>query len=249
MRDPAETSFFTTVPTALVGEDAVVLYVKESEITDSTVRTLGMTLTAFMPLLPKEDAELRGYGSYVLTKAGELADGMRAFWFAKQRSPEEIATAFDSDEGLRQGIYWPPVLNTVVTANLLAYDANLETYVASIVWDFSWTRKAWRGPTKVKVEYFASHEPFEVTVPTAMQDEGDFFNYGIGSMTLPPCLHGYLDLYVDIPESSRHPAQTFERVMLATSLTNWPDTLVIDMDPSFDRGIYILKVTTAYKPY
>jgi hypothetical protein len=249
MRDQAETSFFTTVPTALVGEDACVLYVKESDITASTVRTRGMTLSAFMPIVDKEDAVMRGFGEYVLTKQGDLQDGYRAFWFAKQRSPEEITTAYDTEEELRLGISWPAVLTTVNTGNLLAYTADGDTYVASTVWKFVYGKPAYDGPTKVLVEYFASHTKFTLGAAEGMQPMGGTLDYGIGSVSFPPCLHGNFRLTYEIPENHpNYPGQGIYQDFAATTPPMRPTSFVLRDGYRFENGLYIRRRETAFAP-
>lgn len=250
-RESLEQCPFTTVPTDVPGVDGAVLYVPERSIREDTVKTLGTTLADFM--VPegvfKGDALDRGYGSYVLSKAGDLADGWRAFWFAKVRTEEEIGTAYRTVPGIDQGQYWPPVLNTAVVAYLMAYDGNGESYVDRIVWDFAWTKKAYSGPVDVVEEFFASHVPFEGLTAEGMQDMGGTFDYGLGSMTLPQCLHGALDFTVEIGESSRYPLQTFTKHFDATVPTTWPDELITYDRQVFDAGLYLRKRIKALKPY
>jgi hypothetical protein len=245
-----ETCLFTTVPTVLAGEDACVLYVPEKEMWEGMPgRALGTTLADFLPGVDKAGALDRGYGGYVLTQAGELAKGLRGFRFVRVRTPEEIAVAFRAMPSIQQGLYWPPVLNTVVAANLMQYDETGVAYVAGMVWDFAWTRMAYRGPTKVVEEYFASHAPFALVVGTSMREIGGTFDYGVGSMTLPPCLHGTLNLSFTLAESSRYPTQTFSKTFSATNVTNWPGSYVLDEQQTFDGLLYIKKRVTAYMPY
>jgi len=249
-RENPETSLFTTVPTVLVGERACVLYVPEAKLQAGTATALGTTLQNFMPGVLKGRALTDGYGPYVLSQMGELADGLQAFWFARPRSSDEIATAFRTVEELKQGLYWPPVLTSVAIANLAEYDSTGTSYISNAVWDFVWAKMGWKGPTKVVTEWFASHAPFTtIADPQGMAEMGGTFDYGVRSMSLPPCLHPLLELSFTIPESSRYPVQTFTKEFLATNVTDWPSTLVIEDAQTFENGLYIRQRQTAYKPY
>lgn len=248
MRDNLESSPFETMPTQVPGLDSGLLWVPEKLIQEDTPQAPGTKLKDFLPQANKGDALDRGYGDYVLSLAQPAQQGWRPFWFAKERSPEEIAVAFRTKPGLTMGMYWPPVISTPVAAYLMAYDENGDSYVDQIVWDFAYADKAYRGPTKIVEEYFASHAPITFSLPDRMQEQGDFFDYGLGSVTIPPSLHGSFTLEVVIPESSRRPTQTFTKIISATTPATRPDEVVIDIDDNFDAGIFIAKKVTAYKP-
>ena len=239
------------MPTPLVGEDACVLYVREKDVKATPARVPGTTLADFMPWLDKADALRRGFGTYVLSQSGELAGDMRAFYFVRPRSPEESAIPYRVLSGIRQGLYWPPVLSEVVGTNLARSESDGTSYVDQVVWDFHFFNQAYRGPTSVREEWYASHEPFDIPPAVGLQDEGGVFDYGVGSVTLPSCLHGYLELtFATGPDNPHYPDQTFSKIFLPTYPTAWPSSLVLEDEQSFDpgSGLYIRKRLVALRP-
>lgn len=85
------------------------------------------------------------------------------FLFTKKRTDTEIATAFRTEWEWRGGVFWPPVLvSDTGLANPVAfeaYDSNGDAYTADYLWKPD-IKPQWRGPTRCKVEYFASHKSF-----------------------------------------------------------------------------------------
>lgn len=249
MRDDIESSPFETVPTQVPGLDSGLLWVRESLIREDSVLARGTTLLDFLPEANKGNALDRGFGSYVLTLAQQAQNGWRPFWFAKVRTAEEIAVAFDTEEQVRQGIYWPAVLSTVDSANLLAYTADSDTYVAGTAYKFNYALQAYDGPTKVLIEYFASHTKPTIAAASGMQPRGGALDYAIGSITVPECLHGALTLSYQIPDN--HPSyegKTFSVTIPATVPTMRPSSFVISDGYKFMDGLYIQRRETAYAP-
>lgn len=250
MRAGPEQTLFTTIPTQVVGVRACVLYVPEAKLRDETNTAEGTTLAAFMAgTINKGDALVRGFGAYVLTQAGELTNGLQAFYFAKQRTTEEIGTAFRSMKGVRQGIPWPAVFGSMDTGNLLAYDDDGTTsYVQGTVWKPVWAKKYYDGPVSTLEEWFASHAPFDIPLTSGMQPRSEVFDYGVGSYTLPECLHGELTLSYVIEECTRRPAQTASMTFDATTPTSRPSEIVLQDGQTFEDGLYIRKRLKAYEP-
>lgn len=249
-RDAQEPCLFTTVPTALASESAGLLYVPEKAVKEGSIPPEGTKLKDFMPKANKADAQPRGFGDYVFTQQGDLQDGYRSFWFSKVRSPEEIAVAFRTEDEQRLGVYWPAVLGTVVAGNLLAYlPDGVSTYVASTVWDFVFSKPAYDGPTKVRVEFFASHAPFTIPAAAGMQPMGGVLDYGIGSVTVPECLHGAFTLSYVIPANHpNYPEQSVSKDFAATTPTTRPESFVLRDGYRFENGLYIRRRETAYEP-
>ncbi len=248
MRESQELTNFSTIPTPVVGERACLLWVPEKELEATTNTSAGTTLKDFLPKVDKGNAIARGFGGYVLTQAGAQQDGMQSFYFARPRSTEEIATPFRSLNGVRLGIPWPAVFGSMATGDLLAYDENGTSYVEGTIWKPVWARKYYDGPVSVLEEWFASHVPFDIQVAAGMQPRAETFDYGVGSMTLPECLHGAFTLTYSIGESTRRPAQTASVDYTATNMTDWPDYIVLEDTQSFQDGIYIRRRLKAFKP-
>lgn len=248
-REGSETTRFTTVATPIAGVRSCVVYVPEEWLDDDTDTSEGILLKNFMPR--KVDlgrAMRRKYGDHALTRAGELVDGLQAFWFAKVRTPEQIAVAFRSMNGVRLGIPWPAVFGSMSTGNLLAYDSDGNSYVQGTVWKPNWTKKYYDGPVSVLEEWFASHEPFDIPTASGMQPRSEVFDYGVGSFTLPECLHGSLTLSYVIEESPARPAQTASMTFDATNMTAWPNFIVLQDGQTFEDGLYIRRRLKAFKP-
>ncbi len=249
MRDDIESSPFETVPTQVPGLDSGLLWVPEKLIQADSVLARGTTLLEFLPTADKGDALSRGFGSYVLTLAQQAQNGWRPFWFAKVRTPEEIAIPYDTEEEVRLGIYWPPVLQTVNPDNVLAYTADGDTYVAGTAYDFVYSQKAYDGPTKVLVEFFASHTKPTIPAANGMQPMGGVLDYAIGNITIPDCLHGELSLSYQIPDN--HPTyvgKTFSKTIGATAPTTRPSSFVMRNGYKFMDGLFIQRRETAYAP-
>jgi len=247
-RDPRETTPFETVATVKPGEVAALLWVPENQIRGDFSLTVGTTLQAALPLVSKGDGLGRGFENYVFTDNGPVDAGWHGFYFARPFSSGEKTTAFRTVTEIRGGIYWPPVMAGLNVRNFKAYDADGVEYTADVIWDFN-LRDAYDGPTKVVIEYFASHEPHTIATPTTMQPEGGTFFYGVGQVSIPRCLHPSLELiYSTGSASTRYPLQTFVKAFPNTNLTSWPATLVIDDGEKFDNGLYIRRKVTAYRP-
>jgi len=248
MRDQREQSPFETVPTAMPGVLAGVLWVHEKYLLAAAAMTVGTTLGNFLPAAPHGDARAQGYNDYVFTDFGPVQEGWHSFYFAKVFSSIEKTTAFRTVTEIRGGIYWPPVISGVNIYNFEAYDGDGVKYTADTIWDFN-LRDAYDGPTRCVIEYFASHEPFSISAPTTMQPEGGTFYYGVGQVSLPRCLHPSIDLtYTTETNNSRYPYQSFAKNFPATNLTVWPASFIVDDGETFDNGIYIRRKVTAYSP-
>lgn len=236
------------MPTLKPGEVAGLLWVHEDRIRGNTTLATGTTLTAAFPGAPKGDAIRRGFGSYVFTENAGKEGGWHGFWFSRPFSSGEKTTAFRTMTEVRGGIYWPPVLSGATVYNFQAYDGDGTQYTADVIWDFN-LRDSYDGPTRVVIEYFASHEPHTISMPTSMQPEGGTFYYGVAQVSIPKCLHPLLQLtYSTGNDSTRFPQQSFTKNFPATNVTEWPATIVIDDGEVFDNGLYIRRKVTAYRP-
>lgn len=248
MRDPREETPFQTIATLKPGELAGLWWVHEDRLRSDFTLAAGTTLAAALPHLPKGDALVRGFGTWVFTENGPVDQGWHGFYFARPFSAGEKTTAFRTVTEVRGGIYWPPVMSAVNVRNFKAYDGDGTEYTADVIWDFQ-LRDAYDGPTRVVIEYFASHEPHTISMPTSMQPEGGTFYYGVAQVSIPKCLHPQIELeYSTGNASTRFPWQTFSKTFPPTNLTAWPATLVIDDGETFDNGLYIRRKVTAYRP-
>lgn len=250
MKDPRDAIPFETRDTLKPGEVAGLLWIPDAKIYGNFSLAPGTTLQAAFAALSvnKGDALTRGFGSYVFTDNGPVEAGWHSFWFARPFSNAEKTTAFRTTSDVQRGIYWPPVLSGLNVSNFKAYDANGGQYTADVIWDFD-IRDAYDGPTQVTIEYFASHESHNIQIPTVMQPEGGTFYYGVGQVSIPRCLHPYIELtYSTGSNSSRYPWQIFSKTFPSTNLIAWPATQVIDDSEKFDSGLYIRRKVTAYRP-
>jgi hypothetical protein len=248
MRDQREQSPFETVPTAMPGVLAGVLWVHEKYLLAAAAMTVGTTLGNFLPAAPHGDARAQGYNDYVFTDFGPVQEGWHSFYFAKVFSDVEKTTAFRTVPEVRGGIYWPPIYASGNIYNFQAYDRDGVKYTADTIWDFN-VRDAYDGPTRCVIEYFASHEPFSISAPTTMQPEGGTFYYGVGQVSLPRCLHPEILLtYSTGVNNARYPLQAFSKTFPATNWTEWPAIQIVDDGQTFDNGIYIRRTVTAYRP-
>ena len=248
MRDPREQTPFETVATVMPGVVSGQLWVQQDKLFHSTSMAVGTALRSFLPQVQKGDALARGFGDYVFTDNGPVDRGWHSFFFAKPFTSGEKTTAFRTMTEVRGGIYWPAILASGNIYNFQAYDGDGVAYTADVIWDFN-VRDSYDGPTRVVIEYFASHEPHTISMPTSMQPEGGTFYYGVAQVSIPKCLHPSLTLtYSTGNESTRFPYQTFSKTFPATNVTSWPATIVIDDGETFDNGIYVRRKVTAYRP-
>jgi len=247
-RDKREDCPFETASTVMPGVMSGLLWVPEKYLLASATMTVGTTLGNFLPAAPHGDARAQGYNDYVFTENGPVDSGWHGFYFAKPFSSGEKTTAFRTTTEIRGGIYWPPVLASGNIYNFQAYDSDGVKYTADTIWDFN-LRDAYDGPTKVIIEYFASHEPHTISTPTTMQPEGGTFYYGVSLVSLPRCLHPEILLtYSTGINNSRYPLQSFSKTFPATNLTEWPASFIVDDGETFDNGLYIRRKVTAYRP-
>lgn len=248
-REGSELTRFATVATPIAGVRSCVVWVPEEWLDDDTDTSEGILLKNFMPRKVDLGRALRRkYGNHALTQAGEQADGLQAFWFAKVRTPEQIAVPYRTLRKDRMGIPWPPVLFDVAAANIVRYDDDGSPFVAGTVWDFDYSKKFYDGLTKVEEEWYMSHTSFNVPAPQVMQPMGGTLPYDGGSVTVPECLHGAFTLTYTVEESPRAPAATYEKIFAATTPTTRPATMVLEQEEVFQNGVYILRIVKAYEP-
>ncbi len=249
-RQPQELTEFSTLPTPVGEESGALLWVPERKVREGNIPARGTTLKDFMAgKVSKGDAVGRGFGDYVFTRQGDLADGWRGFYFAKARTAEQIAMAYQTEEEIRLGIFWPAVLASGTSSNIRSYNDAGGAYVSGTAYKFTYAKPAYDGPTRVVTEFFASHAPFSIGTPAGMQPTPCTLDYAIGSISIPACLHGEVTLEYTIP--SDHPnyeGKTFSSTTPATVPATRPSTLVMSDGYRFENGVYIRRKETAYAP-
>jgi hypothetical protein len=249
-REQQEICTFTTQPTPDVAERSVVLSVPEKFFKDSTTVALGTTLQAFLPGQDKAGALNRGYGDYLLSDTENVEGGLLAFTFAKPKTSEQKATAFRTTIDIEASVYWPPVLRGLTWTPILRYQSagGGSTYVERYNWDID-MRDAYDGPTVVTTTEYLSPEPFVIAVPEILRPEGFTFDYVLGELTIPRCLHGAFNFSFSTGTTNYlYPYTISEKSVLATNAVDWPPTLVISDTQKRVNGVWWRTTVTASRP-
>lgn len=108
-RDAQEGTVFETRGTRDVLTDVCVLWVPDGMMEGVPVRTEGMTLAAFMPLVDKADAEMRGFENFVLTTGAGSREGYRGFLFGPPQTARQKRTAWREYDTM-MALPWPDIL-------------------------------------------------------------------------------------------------------------------------------------------
>ena len=179
-------------------------------------------------------------------------------------SPQTATTQLN--EGLVDSYFftktfsWPAVLNssTPVYANTWSRrNGGAETIVYP-----NFSKDAYNGPTKMKVEKFWSASKFSspdytTFTPTALQKlvpmlpETIQFQTPIVSVNIQKTLHQ--NVVLSVTAGNNHPVYEFESATVTYNATHnhtdWPTSLVISDSQKPYRGGYLRERITAYAPY
>jgi len=123
-------------------------------------------------------------------------------------------------------------------------------------------RNGYRGPTKATVhEEWLSESQMatakakdrkadgSLDIVETMETERIYYVAPYLSANIPACLHGTFYLQTNIGSSDpTWEQQNYRRDWAATNFTDWPDSLVVDVNISPSRGGYLVRKVTAYKP-
>ena len=111
---------------------------------------------------------------------------------------------------------------------------------------------AYRGPTKMTVSEWWRSTPLaqselpsiEVMLPKEIVHQGANYN-----LRIEPTLHGAITLIDTIgSDDPRYQTGNYSQSYTATNYTDWPTSLVADVDQVPFRGGYRIRVVTAYRP-
>lgn len=249
-REQQELCSFTTERTPNPAERVGVLFVPEKYFKDGTSVVVGTTFNAFLPGVVKDDATSRGYGSYILTDTIDAEAGRLGFIFAKPKTDEQKATAFRTTIDIEPSVYWPPVLRGLGWNPILRYKSagGGSTYVERYNWDVD-IRDAFDGPTKVVTTEYLSPQPFTIAVPEILRPEGFNFDYVLGNLEVPRCLHGAFNFSFSTGTTNHfYPYTISEKAVQATNYTDWPATLVISDTQKRINGVWHRTTVTATRP-
>jgi len=249
-REQQELCSFTTERTPNPAERVGVLFIPEKYFKDTTSVVIGTALNAFLPGVVKDDANSRGYGSYILTDTVDAEAGLLGFIFAKPKTEEQKATAFRTTYDIDPSVYWPPVLRGLTWTPILRYKSagGGATYVERYNWDID-MRDAYDGPTKVVITEYLSPTEFIIPVPEILRPEGFNFDYVLGNLEMPRCLHGAFNFSFSTGTTNYlYPYTISEKSVLATNYTEWPTTLVISDTQRRVNGVHHRTTVTATRP-
>lgn len=190
---------------------------------------------------------LQGYQLTNTEKAGVLR---RRFYFTKTRSSEEIGTAIKTSYEVDPGFYWPPVLTSINV-----YPRDDGTYTFKPIY-----KEAYQGPTRLLIEEFLSPVTFSIPTYQAMMPQGadavvqvvgSSKDWIIGRIVLKACLHGALSYVLPLDPPVTEGIITYVQGALfipATTMTDWPATLVIDDRQREVPGGWLRRKVTAIRP-
>jgi len=268
-----ESKHFNLIPTADVGERVLRLWVNEDSLRADTTIATGTALTAFLPMVPKANAALQGYGSYLLTRpAGRREDGYLGFDFAKPKTAAQLIAPFKTTT-IWDDYSWPAVLKYLGGVEGLL-EEEVDTWgsvtgpgITSIGYQFDVGKQrlktedrlviypSQRTATEITVREYLSPTPFtgiqvERPIPTQVQ-----YSYRNMQRSLE-CLHPT----VTVPEllkgarpidgfGTPNAAAAFGRDIEfpATNMLDWVPHLY-RADMSDEGGVYYLKTYEALPP-
>lgn len=155
---------------------------------------------------------------------------------------------------------WPDVLGDdgngydAVDITQWAYKTSgYRTYIRPV-----YKRYGYRGPCKAVMheEWLSASQMAAATassafdVLTLMEPERIYYIAPYLPINIPPCLHGAIYLQSDTGTNDPTWGQNVgsRRDFAATNYTDWPDSIVCDVNVSPSRGGYLVRHVTCYKP-
>lgn len=140
---------------------------------------------------------------------------------------------------------FPPVLSSLPLYVWETKDGAARYYPQEV-----WLRSAFSGPCQATVT--VKWKPTAITAPTITQIKPTSVSYNCPffSINTGPCLHGLLEPHANI--GTDDPDWAFqdgsELTIVATTPTDWPDTLVTDAPVTPYKGGYLMKTVTVTAP-
>lgn len=165
--------------------------------------------------------------------------------------------------GTTNDFTWPAVFRVASTspANQSLSNANSIVFRSLTVADGSYDQilprvefslPAYRGPTKMTVSEWWRSTPLaqselptiEVMLPKEIVHQGANYN-----LRIEPTLHTIITLTDTIgTDDPRYQTGDYSQAYVATNYTDWPTSLVADVDQVPFRGGYRIRVVTAHRP-
>lgn len=165
--------------------------------------------------------------------------------------------------GTTNDFTWPAVFRVASTspANQSLSNANSIVFRSLTVADGSYDQilprvefslPAYRGPTKMTVSEWWRSTPLaqselptiEVMLPKEIVHQGANYN-----LRIEPTLHTVITLTDTIgTDDPRYQTGDYSQAYVATNYTDWPTSLVADVDQVPFRGGYRIRVVTAHRP-
>lgn len=183
-----------------------------------------------------------GWNSYVYIGPDEAPAGLSAFLFG----PASAGTLREKYDVI-ESYPWPDVLQGLTATPKVHVDG----YIADYFW--SWAVKSYNGATRIKTSETWSAQRHTITVPvTTMQPVPIDMIYYQGSFRFPPTLHASFGTFnLGTRSTADHPDWgnvTSSFVTTATTLTDWPLSIIISDRQEPDGGGWLRKQVLAYKP-
>lgn len=183
-----------------------------------------------------------GWNDYIYIGPDEAPAGRSAFLFG----PATAGTLREKTD-IIESYPWPNVLQALVATaknHVSGYRAD---------WFWSWSLKSYNGPTRVKLSETWSAQRHTITVPaTVMQAAPIDITYYQGSFHFPPTLHGSFGTFsLTTAGSIAHPdwgSVTSSHTPAATTLIDWPSSVIISDRQEPDAGGWLRKQVLAYAP-
>lgn len=231
---------FQTLGTPDLTQRIFRIEVQDKLIKPANFPSLGVAYSAW-PYDAKERLD-DGWNSYVYIGPDEAPAGLSAFLFG----PPTAGTLREKDDVI-ESYPWPDVLQSLAASPKVHVDG----YVAEFFW--RWSVKTYNGATRVKTSETWSAQRHTITVPaTVMQALPIDMIYYQGSFHFPPTLHAAFGTFnLGTYSTANHPdwgnvSSSF--ITTATSLTDWPASIIISDRQEPDGGGWLRKQVLAYKP-
>lgn len=254
----SEKVFYSIFPVEdTVNERGVILNVRENYFTGSTELVAGTTLSDFMAAEGVENgtALTDGFGAYTYQKQLGKQGNMLQFLFLATKTRESAQTPFRSYYETEPSMFWPRVW--LSSKNYRSVDSDRINIRSQY-------RDAYQGPTRVLIEEFYSPTPFEIPLYEPMADGavneeigvevivgGDTYWWSFGNFVIEASLHPAFAISVPISPSITVNGVTYTTATVAaagTTMTEWPERLVIDDRPREVLGGWMRRRVTALRP-
>jgi hypothetical protein len=123
-----------------------------------------------------------------------------------------------------------------------------DTFINELFYQFT-LRRAWSGSCRTKIRVWWQKSPPIVNPIEAMQPTEIRVSWPIGTIVVPPCLHGRYDFNGTTGDNNPdYGPANFQMVVDATNYTDWPESLLISSENEPYKGGFRCTEVIVYSP-